>query len=399
METHIQTPGNSDAWYSCDGAENDVVLSTRVRLARNLANFPFPSKLRETDGQRIQSIVFDAFNQFDTAGQFQALAIEKLDPLGSRILQERGVLDGVDSVATTSKSGQGSGAFVGSSLVEKTNDDENRGIVMRTDGKVSCTVNIVDHVRIASFMPGLDVDNALGLCREVDEGMQKNIQFAASYEFGYLTSSITDAGSGMKVSVRVHLPSLSLLGRIPAVAGNLQEKGILFTACYGAGGIDSVSPAGGKGSSLGAYYQLSSKNSFSGNEYDQTTAIAAATKQIAEQERKARSECKDSMPTVIRDEIYRAYALSRFSKFISLREAIDIVSNVKWGKDLELLNGIGDSELHALLYRIQQAHLEFVLKSGNFNFEKDIADNTDKKVCRLRALILQEAFEDIHLAE
>ena len=399
MEPHIEAPGNFDAWYSYDGAENDVVLSTRVRLARNLANFPFPSKLRGTDGQRIQSIVFDAFNQFDTKGQFQAIAIDKLDPLGSRILQERGVLDSSDFCSTGAKTADGTGAFIGGPSQPKNDGDESRGIVMRTDGKVSCTVNATDHVQIASFVPRLDVDNALSLCREVDEGMQKSIQFAASYEFGYLTSVVTDAGSGMKVSLRVHLPSLSVMGRIPTVSADMLAKGVLFTACYGAGGADAASVSGGRGASLGAYYQLSSTNSFNGSEYDQTAAIAAAGKQLAELERKARQECKEKMPTDIRNEVYRAYALSRFSKYITLREAIDIVSGVKWGKDLELLNGIGDAELHALLYRIQQAHLEFVLKSGDFNFEKDIADNTDKKVCRLRALILQEAFEDVHLAE
>ena len=381
METHIETPGSSDAWYAYPGTDNDVVLSTRVRLARNLANFPFPNKLhgsanaisRETDGQRIQSIVFDSFNRFENSDQFQAISVDKLDPLGSRILEERGVIDSTEG--------------------------ENLGIVMRTDGKVSCTVNVIDHVRIASFTPGLDVDGALGLCREVDDGMQKNVQFAASYDFGYLTSSLLDAGSGMKISLRVHLPSLSALGRIQTVSQDMQEKGILFTACYGAGGVDKANTLGGKGMSLGSYYQIAGTNSFTGNEYDQTAAVAAVGKQLVELERKARTECSQSMPTDIRDDVYRAYALSRFSKFISLREAIDVVSGVKWGKDLGLLTGIDDAELHALLYRIQEAHLEFVLKSGNFNFEKDIADNTDKKVCRLRALILQEAFQDIHLAE
>jgi len=274
-----------------------------------------------------------------------------------------------------------------------------RGIVMRTDGKVSCTVNMQDHVRIASFSSGLEVEKALGVCHEVDEGIQKSVQFAASYEFGYLTSSLFDAGSGMKLSFRVHLPSLSALSRIPAVIKDMQARGMTFTSCYGAGGSDAVCGSGGIGTSLGAYYQVSGTNCLSGTEFDQAAAVTAAGRQLAELERTARGECLEKMPTSIRNEVYRSYALSRFSQFLSFREAIDIISGLKWGKDMGLLTGINDAELHALLYRVQQAHLEFVLKSGSFNFEKDIADNTEKKVCRLRALILQEAFEDIHLAE
>src|SRR5574344_89598 len=128
MEGPIAAPGNNDAWYSYAGSDDDVILSTRVRLARNLANFPFPQKLRGTDGQRVQAIVFDAFNHLDNGDQFQAISIEKLDPLGSRILQERGVLS-AEEISTEKKDGDA-------------DTDRGCGIVMRTDGKVSCTVNI-----------------------------------------------------------------------------------------------------------------------------------------------------------------------------------------------------------------------------------------------------------------
>ena len=88
-------------------------------------------------------------------------------------------------------------------------------------------------------------------------------------------------------------------------------------------------------------------------------------------------------------------ALAKSSFFISLREAIDIISGVKFGKDIGVFCGIEDSDLHALLYRVQEGHLEYVLDNGKFKFEKDIQDNRPRKIERLRALILQEAFENI----
>ncbi len=96
--------------------------------------------------------------------------------------------------------------------------------------------------------------------------------------------------------------------------------------------------------------------------------------------------------------MYRAVARARSSMFVSLREAISIISGVKWGKDMGFLTGIDDTELHALLYRIQEGHLEYVLKNGILNFEKEVNDVPQKKNERLRALILQEAFQDIKLA-
>ncbi|MFA6937057.1 MAG: hypothetical protein WCQ67_02370 [Treponema sp.] len=364
MDKHLAIPGSTGAWYSCSGKDDDVILSTRIRLARNLADFPFPPKLQESDSIRIQEIAFDVFNHFENSEKYQAVSVEKLDPLGSRILQERGIIDSTEG--------------------------KNLGIVMRTDGKVSCTVNVVDHVRISSFVSGFDVDGALKLCREVDEEMQKKIQFAASYDFGYLTTSVKDAGSGMKISFRVHLPSLSALGKIESIATEMSKKNISFSASYGAGEI---------GSSLGSYYQISTVNCFTGNEFDQIAEITSEVEKIVELERSARSKCNEQMPTNARNQIYRSFGVSQFSKFLTLRESIDLIGGIKWGKDLQLLTGIEYSELHALLYRIQEAHLQFAIKNGNFNFEEDIADNTERKVCRLRALVLQESFEDIHLGE
>lgn len=376
MNTEISNASSTNAWYSCEGNDTDVVLSTRVRLARNLANFPFPKKLQGNDAQRIQSIVFDAVNQSSDRENFYAISVNKLDPVGARILTERGVLE-----------------------AETSNTNDSLGIIMRLDGKVSCTVNSIDHVRISSFAAGLSFEDAYSLCKVFDEDLQKHIQFAASFDFGYLTSSIYDAGSGMKISFRVHLPSLSMQQRIAAVAAELYKKGIQFTACYGAGGAEKASAAGGMGTSLGACYQISGFNSYTGTEIDQAATIIASVRQVIELERKARAECKEKNATDIRNDIYRSFALAKFSKFITLREAIDIISNLKWGRSMSLLTGIDDVSLHALLYRIQEAHIQMVLKSGNFNFEPDIADNNDKKICRLRALILQEAFEDVRLAE
>ena len=360
-----ETNLSSDAWYAFDGPENDVVLSTRVRLARNLANFPFPSKFKDDDAFRVQTLVFDSFSHCEEPDKYQGVVASELDELSALILEERGVLD-----ASSAK-------------------ENGSGIIVRTDGKVSCAINTADHVRLSAFVPGLDGNGAFSLCAKVDDELQNTMQFAADYDIGYLTSSIADCGSGMKVSCRVHLPSLSFSGRLLDLFSSLSQKEIVVSDCFGAGTLPS--------SSLGFYYQISTKTAGNGTELDQIALLVSAVKYLAENERRERSVVLRNRQTELRNRMYRSYAKVKFASLIEEREAIEIISDIKWGKNLGFFSGIEDAELCALLYRVQKGHLQFVLKNRSFNFPTDIAENKSLKTDYLRALILQEAFEKIKL--
>uniref|UniRef100_UPI00388D76B6 hypothetical protein n=1 Tax=Treponema sp. TaxID=166 RepID=UPI00388D76B6 len=356
---------SNDAWFASSGPENDVVLSTRVRLARNLANFPFPAKFKDDDDFRVQTLVFDAFSHCEEPDKYQGVVSTELDELGEAILEERGILSSVSSKQNGS------------------------GIILRTDGKVSCEVNSSDHVRLSSFVPGLDGNTAFNLVAKVDDELQNTIQFAADYEIGYLTSSINDCGSGMKVSCRVHLPSLSFSGKVAELFNSLNSKEIVISDCFGAGTLPM--------SSLGFYYQISTKIAGNGNELDQIASLVSAVKFLAENERRERDIVLRKRQTELRNRIYRSYAKVKFASLIELREAVELISDIKWGKNLGFFTGISDEELCALLYRVQSGHLQFVLKSRKFNFPKDISENKNLKTDYLRSLILQEAFENIKL--
>ncbi|WP_296323630.1 hypothetical protein [Treponema sp. UBA3813] len=360
-----ETNLSSDAWYAFKGPENDVVLSTRVRLARNLANFPFPGKFKDDDAFRVQTLVFDSFSHCQEPDKYQGVVASELDELGALILEERGVLD--------SESAKEKGS----------------GIIVRTDGKVSCAINSKDHVRLASFVPGLDGNEAFSLCAKIDDELQNTMQFAADYDFGYLTSSLNDCGSGMKVSCRLHLPSLSFSGRLLDLFSSLSQKEIIVSDCFGTGTIPS--------SSLGFYYQISTKTAGNGTELDQIASLVSSVKYLVENERRERNVVLRSRQTELRNRIYRSYAKVKYASLISDREAIEIISDIKWGKNLGFFAGIEDSELCALLYRVQKGHLQFVLKNRKFNFPVDISESKSLKTDYLRALILQEAFENIKL--
>lgn len=362
----------SQEWYTYSGPDSDVVMSTRVRLARNLADFPFPHRFRNDDSARVQTLVFDSFLKSDNADSYQTIAVAGLNRLGAQMLIERGLIE------------------------TSTLNSPGAGIVMRINGAransgLVCTINDIDHVRISCFVPGLDCDRAMSFCHEMDETLQRNLQFAASYDFGYLTADMDDSGSGMKISARVHLPSLFFLGGIPALFETFSKKGIVAEPAFGS----SLR----LGSSIGGFYQISSSVGGNGSEIEQLANFTGSLRQVIETERRSCDTVMQKRATEATDRVLKSFSSVKFSLLMSLREALTVISDLKWGKSLNLISGIDDSVFTSLLYRTQEAHLLSVIKNGKFNFPMDIADNEKKQTARLRALIMQDSFENIKISE
>ena len=355
-------------WYTCAGSDQDVVVSTKATLSRNLANFPFPSKLDDSESDRIQSIVFDAFNYLPDAGDYQISPMNQMDEMSTKILTERDVLF--------------------------PHEGRREGLIMRNDSKVTCTVNTDDHIKLSAFSPGLGVDVASNLVYQIDKELQKRIQFAASHDFGYLNHSVLDSGTGLSFRVKVHLPGLSLLKSINNVSTTVAKSGFNFSDCFGAGGGEGVSGFGGTGASLGSYYCISTKSSGAGSELDQMTAMLCTIQNLVKEERAARITCAHQYSATLANCAVRCLALSTNSLFMTLRESIEIISGIKFAASFKFIVGIDDTELNALLYKVQEGHLDFVLKELNFKFDKEIQDSYQKRIERARALVIHDAFKE-----
>lgn len=355
-------------WYTCAGADQDVVISTQATLSRNLANFPFPSKLDDSESDRIQSIVFDAFSALADADQYQMSPLNSFDEMGTKIITERGILF--------------------------PHEGRREGVIMRSDGRIACTVNTDDHIKLSAFAPGLGIDVASGLVYQIDKELQKRIQFAASHDFGYLNHSVLDSGSGLSFKVKVHLPGLSLLKSINSVSANVTKSGFNFSDCFGAGGGEGVSGFGGTGASLGAYYCISTKSSGAGSELDQMTAMLCTIQNIIKEERAARMTCTHQYSATLANCAVRCLALATNSLFMTLRESIEIISGIKFVAGFKFIIGIEEHELNALLYRVQEGHLDFVLKELNLKFDKEIQESYQKQIERARALVIHDAFKE-----
>lgn len=360
---------NGLPWYSYDGQNRDVIISSRVRLARNLANFPFPAQFRGDDKERVQAIVFDAFSQLDNAAGFHAIESASLSENSRQILEERGVIK-----PSAEKKACGL--------------PSESGIVMSADGKICCPVNCSDHLHIARFASGLDFRSSFEECRKIDTQLQKKLQFAASYDFGYLTAAMRNAGSGMKLSARIHLPGTVRFGKLSVILDYLKQKNCSVMPAF---------PAISQGSAAGNFFLISTNSAQNGSEIDQIAEMESICKYIAECECKILKDFADNKSTLIRNSVIRAYSIAKFSMLVSLREAVDIISDIKLGLQLNLLSGIDINALCSLLYRIQDGHLSYLMNTGSFDFEKDVLCDGRMKIDRLRAITIQESFEKISL--
>jgi len=344
------------SWFAVTGPFDDVVLSTRVRIVRNLADFLFPLKMSEDDSQRIKALVYDAFAS-DTSYHF--VDIKDMSEPGIQILKDKNIVK----------------------------EKLPQAVVLSTeDESIACLVNETDHIKISAFAAGLDCETAMKKAYKIDEFLQQKLQFAASYDFGYLSSRIKDCGSGMKITVRMFIPSIILAGQFDSVLALVQEKKLLLKPVFRSDEIADFS---------NCLFDLCTSNAAEGTEFDQMAGIQSIAALILKTERKIRQEFADNNPTVVLNFFKQSYARAMYSLLLSYEEAVSIVSAVKWGIQLGLVTGLSESELNALYFRTKSGHLKYLCDNFAFTFEEDIKSSENLQIKRLRTIVIQQAFEGI----
>ncbi len=363
-------------WYTEKGQCQDVVISSRVRLSRNLANFPFAMYFRGDDSERVQTLVFDAFSRIQSENQnflFSVVETKFIDEEGRKLFEEWGVL-------------KPHGIFKN----QNQKNPQETGLVFQKKKSLSLSVrvNSGDHIKIASFRGGMNFQNAFSECAEIDGKLQEKLQFAANYDFGYLTCALKDSGSGMKLSARLHIPGIVHMGKFGLVVEYLKDKNFSISPAF---------PQISTGSATGSFYLLSTKNSMRGSEFDQIAEFESACMYIAEIERKILTSYADIKRTVVFNSVIKSYSLAKFSLMESLSDAVEIISDLMIGLKCGFISGVEQEKLCELLFKIQPCHLTFLMKEENFSFEKDILNDKKGKIDRLRALLLNEAVQNISL--
>lgn len=323
-------------WYLQSGKDSDVVISTRVRFGRNLEKYPF--SLRCNKKQR-EDLVKDVEEILPSLGYgLRLFKLKDIDDITKMTLVEKHLISPEFALNENNE---------GSILI---NDDEN----------ICIMINEEDHFRIQVFSAGLEIENTCNLAIEIEEKIGEKLQYAFSEKYGYLTSCPTNAGTGMRVSVMVSLPGLSLTGNIGKVLQAVQGFGTNIRGVYGEGS-----------NSQGNIYQISNKQTLGISEKEIAKNIKIVTEKIIEQERIARKLLTKN-EIELEDRVYRNFGILSNCKKITWNELNDKLSEVKLGTDLGIIKELTDSKIMKLELYGKPANLQRYLGKTLDAYERDI---------------------------
>ena len=328
MEDLTEVPDSGLGWLDASGDHAEIVLSTRVRLARNLQGHAFGPRARVNDREAVLDQIRTAKSQVDLLRGCTVVNLPSLDTRSRRILLERRLI-------SRELMGDGSGPA--------------RGTAVLLSGRqpLSVMVNEEDHLRLQSLVAGLRLQEAWSLVDRLDEDLGQRIPYAFHHEFGFLTSCPTNVGTGVRASVLMHLPGLVLTKEIGKVLQGLTQVGLTFRGLYGEGS-----------EVVGNFFQVSNQTTLGKSEEDLVDHIDRIVRQVIQYETQARQVLLRDARAVTEDKIWRAYGLLRFARTLSFEELMNLFSGVRLGASLKLLPGLRVYTLNKLMIFTQPAHLE-----------------------------------------
>ena len=325
-------PDGGISWLDAIGPDGNIVLSTRVRLARNLEGRRFTIRAEPADCHAVLEEVERACQNSQQLRDVPVVRLDGMDLLERQLLHER--------------------HLVSRELAGLEGDQGIRaGAALLTDGEVGVMVNEEDHVRLQCLKSGFALSEAYADLERLDADLGRNLPFAFHDEFGYLTSCPTNTGTGLRASVLIHLPGLVLTKEIAKVLQGLSQVGLTFRGLYGEGS-----------EVVGNFFQLSNQTTLGKSETDLLDHLGDMVRKVIEYEDQARHVLQRDAPNVIADKVWRAYGLLRYARSLSFEETMNLLSGVRLGVGLNLISDLSVYTLNKLLIFTQPAHLAWRAK-------------------------------------
>jgi protein arginine kinase len=311
-------------WLQGEGPHAEMVLSTRIRLARNLSDVPFTHRAREEQLLGVLASVSAAAQHSRAFHDGLLLRMNEVDATDRQVLVERHLV--------SHELGDGA---------------RPRGILIASDARLSLMINEEDHLRLQALTPGFQLAEAWALADASDDELNQSLDFAFSDEIGYLTSCPTNAGTGLRASVLIHLPALVLLEEIQRVLKSIMQVGLNVRGLYGE-----------HSEVMGNLFQISNQTTLGRSERDSIESLERVTRQIIETEERARERMMRDARVQIEDKVWRAYGTLRYCRSIHAREVINLCSAVRLGVAMGLPGLAPLRVLNELLVLTQPAHLQ-----------------------------------------
>lgn len=303
---------------------NDIVVTSRIRLARNLKNYRFRTKQTIDEAERIINDIGCAVASGNTGGYYRLWHIKDIGDIEKNVLIEKHI---ISPALAENKDG---GAFL-----------------LSSDSQVSIMVNEEDHLRIQVIGDGMCLNECWQIADSTDDMLEQRLDYAFDRELGYITSCPTNIGTGMRASVMLHLPALSMTNQTDRLLYAVSQLGVAVRGVYGEGT-----------KSMGNLYQLSNQGTLGVPEDKLIEKIKQIAMQIIDKERLTRQQLMESNFSELEDEVYRAYGLLTNARSMTTDEAMKLLSVVKLGGEMDIIREANDRDLCNLMTTIQPYNLQ-----------------------------------------
>ena len=316
--------GQSGEWLKGTGPENDVVISSRVRLARNLSRFPFLTVAGAQVRNEVEKFVRPRLEDGKLPRRLVYWPLAQVSAVERTLLVERHLI--------SRELAQGEGE---------------RGVAVAPDESISIMVNEEDHLRLQVIRSGLQLEEAYDEIDRMDTALEQALHFAFSSRFGYLTACPTNAGTGLRISVMLHLPAVVLAKQVDKVLQSLQRLNYAVRGFYGEG----TSP-------LGDFYQVSNQITLGKAERDIIAEFRKVIPEILRFERQWRHKMLQDEPKRLEDKVWRAYGVLKHARRMTSEEATELLSALRLGVNLNVITGIPAKAINELFIFTQPGHLQ-----------------------------------------
>ena len=326
-------------WYDDNGNNKDVVITSRIRLARNLKNYLFSSKLSNDQASSVFEEVNKGIPNLESklSKKINGYTLNSLNDIDKEAMMERHIIS-----------------------PELVNKKQNSGVLLSEDEKISVMVNEEDRLRIQSITNGMNIDDAYIVANAIDDIMSEYLSYAFHEKYGYLTCCPTNLGTGLRASYMLFLPALSISEKISKLAEELSKFGITLRGTHGEGT-----------KTIGYLYQISNQKTLGRTEEEIIAGLNKIVEQVVAQERNQREYIIKNNYHETQDQIYRSYGVLKYARQLSTNDSLTLLSQLKLGVDTNLIKFESACNIYGLMVKAQPGNLQNKAKEELDSSQRD----------------------------
>jgi len=325
-------------WLKGRGPDSDIVISTRIRIARNLDIFPFPNRISTSEADKLFRNLQEAAGKSKMLKQLKFFRMEDIEPLDREFLVERHLISQEHALRP-----------------------KNKAVMLSEDEIISIMVNEEDHLRIQVIKSGFDFVTGYRLASKVEDEVARKVKFAFHSDIGFLTACPTNVGTGLRVSAMVHLPALIITKRINKILEFVSKLSFAARGFLGEGT-----------QAIGNFFQISNQVTLGLGEEEIIDNLSSVIRQLRRQEIEARRYMMTKFRYSLEDRIWRALGTLKTARIISSQETLQHLSLLRLGMDLGIIKGLSKELLNNIYISIQPAHLQKLQERKLSHTERDI---------------------------